>query len=149
LSTSLKKMGCRVEHEKDGIAVTGAKLNAVDVDMSDMPDIVPTLAVVAAFAEGTTKIENVAHLKEKESDRLGSVALELKKMGIKAEADDTGLTITGGKPHGAVINTYDDHRMAMSFAVAGLIVPDMQIMDERCVEKSFPDFWDVFERMYA
>jgi 3-phosphoshikimate 1-carboxyvinyltransferase len=145
----LEKMGCRVEHEKDGIAVTGAKLNAVNVDMSDMPDIVPTLAVVAAFAEGTTKIENVAHLKEKESDRLGSVAHELNKMGIKAEANDTGLIVTGGRPHGAVINTYDDDRMAMSFAVAGLIVPDIQIMDERCVEKSFPDFWDVFERLYA
>lgn len=145
----LEKMGCRVEHEEDGIAVTGGELSAVDVDMSDMPDIVPTLAVVASFAEGTTRIINVAHLKEKESDRLGSVALELKKMGVEAKAHDTGLDITGGIPHGADIHTYNDHRMAMSFAVAGLVVPDIQIMDERCVEKSFPNFWDVFERLYV
>lgn len=145
----LKEMGCRVEHEPDGIAVTGAGLRAVDADMSDMPDIVPTLAVVAAFAEGTTTIRNVAHLRDKESDRLGSVAAELKRMGIRAEADDNGLTVQGGQPRGAVIRTYDDHRMAMSFAVAGLVVPDIQIMDERCVEKSFPDFWDVLERLYA
>jgi len=70
-------------------------------------------------------------------------------MGIEAKAHDTGLAITGGSPHGADIHTYNDHRMAMSFAVAGLVVPDIQIMDERCVEKSFPNFWDVFERLYA
>jgi 3-phosphoshikimate 1-carboxyvinyltransferase len=145
----LEKMGCGVEHEKDGIAVTGGDLCAVDVDMSDMPDIVPTLAVVASFARGTTNIKNVAHLKEKESDRLGSVAFELKKMGIEAKANDTGLSITGGRPHGADIHTYKDHRMAMSFAIAGLVVPDIRIMDEMCVEKSFPNFWDVFERLYA
>jgi 3-phosphoshikimate 1-carboxyvinyltransferase len=145
----LEKMGCRVEHEEDGIIVKGEHLSAVTVDMSDMPDMVPTLAVVAAFAEGTTRIDNVPHLKAKESDRLGSVAVELQKMGINAEADDTGLTVTGGIPKGAIIQTYDDHRMAMSFAIAGLIVPGIQIMDEQCVEKSFPNFWDVFERLYA
>jgi len=144
----LEAMGCQVAHERDGIAVTGDKLSAIEVDMADMPDIVPTLAVVAAFAKGTTVIKNVAHLKAKESDRLGSVVTELKKMGIDATATDSDIIIRGGRPAGAEINTYNDHRIAMSFAIAGLVVPGILIRDEKCVEKSFPDFWNVFEGLY-
>ena len=144
----LEKMGCNVSYENDGIAVSGGKLSAVEVDMADMPDIVPTLAVVAAFAKGVTVIKNVAHLKNKESDRLEAVAAELLKMGINAYSNDSGLVITGGIPKGAAIDTYNDHRIAMSFAVAGLMVPDMHIKNETCVEKSFPDYWDVFNGLY-
>ncbi len=144
----LEEMGCKVFHENDGIAVKGNKLSAIEVDMANMPDIVPTLAVVAAFARGTTVIKNVAHLREKESDRLGSVATELSKMGIEANTTENGLVIKGGKPVGAEIDTYNDHRIAMSFAVAGLVVPSIKIKDEKCVEKSFPEFWSVFERLY-
>jgi 3-phosphoshikimate 1-carboxyvinyltransferase len=145
----LKSMGCSVFHEDDGIAVQGGgRLSAVTVDMSSMPDIVPTLAVVASFAEGTTEITNVAHLKEKECDRLGCVATELIKMGVDARATDSGLIIKGGPHRGAEIETYDDHRMAMSFAIAGLKVPDVTILDEGCVKKSFPNYWDVFEGLY-
>jgi len=147
-SEVLEKMGCTVQQEPDGITITGGKLSAVEVDMSDMPDIVPTLAVVAAFAEGTTRITNVAHLKEKESDRLGCVAAELNRMGIDAVANDSGLDITGGKPRGASIKTYDDHRMAMSFSIAGLVVPGVSIQNEDCVGKSFPDYWKVFQGLY-
>jgi 3-phosphoshikimate 1-carboxyvinyltransferase len=117
--------------------------------MSDMPDMVPTLAVVAAFAKGTTVIKNVGHLKAKESDRLGSVVKELSKIGIDASCGETGMEIKGGRPHGAEIDTYGDHRMAMSFALAGLKIPGIVIRDERCVEKSFPDFWNVFESLYC
>jgi 3-phosphoshikimate 1-carboxyvinyltransferase len=145
----LEKMGCNVSHESDGIAVTGAKLNGVTVDMESMPDVVPTLAVVASFAEGTTTITNVAHLKEKECDRLNCVAIELIKMGIDARATDSGLIIRGGSHVGAEIETYDDHRMAMCFAIAGLRVPDVKIKDEMCVKKSFPNYWDVFEGLYS
>ena len=99
-------------------------------------------------AEGTTRITNVAHLKEKESDRLGCVAMELNKMGVQAIATDSGLEITGGQPKAAEINTYDDHRIAMSFAVAGLFVPGVKILDEKVVAKSFPDFWERFEKLY-
>ena len=148
LARVLQSMGCSIFYEDDGIAVKGGELSAIEVDMSDMPDTVPTLAVVAAFAKGTTVITNVAHLKEKESDRLGSVARELNKMGIKATAFDSGLTIKGGKPLGAKIDTYNDHRIAMCFAIAGLKVPGVVIKDEKCVEKSFPNFWEVFERLY-
>ncbi|MDY6822536.1 MAG: 3-phosphoshikimate 1-carboxyvinyltransferase [Thermodesulfobacteriota bacterium] len=144
----LSQMGCRVTQDKDGVAVTGGDLSAVTVDMADMPDVVPTLAVVAAFAKGTTRIYNVAHLKAKESDRLSAVANELTKMGISAACEDDGLFITGGSPHGAEIETYDDHRIAMSFAVAGLRVSGISIRNEQCVEKSFPDYWDVFDSLY-
>ncbi len=144
----LEAMGCKIFHDKDGIAVSGGPISAVEVDMADMPDIVPTLAVVAAFAKGTTIIRNVAHLKAKESDRLTAVVNELSKMDIKASCTDTGLAINGGRPCGAVIDTYGDHRIAMSFALAGLRIPGIVIKDERCVEKSFPDFWNVLERLY-
>jgi 3-phosphoshikimate 1-carboxyvinyltransferase len=144
----LEYMGCKISYETDGISVTGGPLSAVTADMADMPDMVPTLAVVAAFAEGTTKIENVAHLKAKESDRLGSVVHELSKMGIVASCSDTGMKIKGGSPKGTKIDTYGDHRMAMSFAIAGLNVPGIVIMDENCVEKSFPEFWNVFEGLH-
>jgi 3-phosphoshikimate 1-carboxyvinyltransferase len=116
--------------------------------MADMPDMVPTLAVVAAFARGTTVIQNVAHLKAKESDRLGSVVQELSKMGIRASCSHAGMMVAGGKPHGSEIDTYGDHRMAMSFSLAGLNVPGVMIKDEMCVEKSFPNFWEVFQKLY-
>jgi len=144
----LEQMGCRVEREDDGIAVTGGALKAVTVDMGHMPDVVPTLAVVAAFAVGTTVIRNVAHLRAKECDRLSAVARELDKMGIETRALDNELHIVGGAPHGAEIETYDDHRMAMSFAVAGLKVPGIRILDPGCVAKSFPNYWEVFEQLY-
>jgi 3-phosphoshikimate 1-carboxyvinyltransferase len=150
----LESMGCSASHEKDGIAVSGKTLSPIEVDMADMPDIVPTLAVVAAFAEGTTVIKNVAHLRAKESDRLEAVSRELSKIGIKATATDNTLIVKGGHPVGkesgrAFIETYNDHRIAMSFAVAGLVVPGIVIRDEQCVEKSFPDFWNIFKGLYA
>ncbi len=145
----LKSMGCDVSYESDGISVTGKKLQAIEVDMGDMPDMVPTLAVVAAFAKGKTVISNVEHLKAKESDRLGSVVAELRKMGVDAFCDDSKMVISGGQmPNGADILTYDDHRMAMSFAIAGILVPGISIEDENCVGKSFPNFWEVFKGMY-
>ena len=109
--------------------------------------MVPTLAVVADFCYGTTNIMNVGHLKEKESDRLGAVVTELSKMGIVARCTDADLIVKGGRPEGALIDTYDDHRIAMSFSIAGLRIPDMAISDEKCVEKSFPKFWDVLESL--
>jgi 3-phosphoshikimate 1-carboxyvinyltransferase len=105
--------------------------------------------VVAAFAMGTTVIKNVSHLKSKESDRLAAVVCELGKMGVDARCSDDELIVTGGAPHGAEIETYGDHRIAMSFAVAGLGAGGTIIRDEGCVEKSFPNFWRVFEGLYG
>ena len=144
----LEKMGCSVSHVADGITVHGGKLTAIEVDMADMPDLVPTLAVIAAFAKGTTVIKNVGHLKAKESNRLDAVSTELYKMGITTKVYDEKLVINGGKPHKAKIDTYNDHRIAMSFAIAGLVVPGIVIRDEKCVEKSFPEFWNVFKGLY-
>jgi 3-phosphoshikimate 1-carboxyvinyltransferase len=149
LAEVFEQMGCRVEHAPDGIAVTGGSLRAVDADMGHMPDMVPTLAVAAAFAQGETVLRNVAHLRAKESDRLAAVSRELGKMGIKAECGADELRILGGRPHGATIDTYDDHRIAMSFAVAGLATPGVSIIDPGCVAKSFPNFWDVLEQLYS
>jgi 3-phosphoshikimate 1-carboxyvinyltransferase len=140
----LESMGCQSVQEKDGIRVKGGALAAIHADMADIPDMVPTLAVVAAFAKGTTVIQNVAHLKEKESNRLAAVVQELNRMGIKASCTEDGMVITGGTPHGTAIETYNDHRIAMSFAMAGLVAPGIDIQNPVCVEKSFPNFWEVF-----
>ena len=143
----LEKMGCKIIFENDGISAKGGFLSGIEADMSDMPDMVPTLAVVASFAKGTTVIKNVGHLKEKESDRLSAVVNELSKTGIEAKSTGTDLVIKGGASRGAEIETYNDHRIAMSFAIAGLKVPGIFIKDEKCVEKSFPDFWKVLETL--
>jgi 3-phosphoshikimate 1-carboxyvinyltransferase len=142
------RMGCTVTHEVDGIRVGGGPLKAVEVDMGNMPDMVPTLSVVAAFARGTTVIRNVAHLRSKESDRLAAVSRELSKMGIDTTVGPDELRIVGGTARGAAIETYNDHRIAMSFAVAGLRAPGTAIANPSCVGKSFPDFWEVFEGLY-
>jgi 3-phosphoshikimate 1-carboxyvinyltransferase len=144
----LKKMGCQIIEESDIIGVRGGPLVAVEADMADMPDVVPTLAVVSAFASGTTILKNVAQLQDKESNRLAAVVNELSKMGIDARYHDHALIIHGGQPRGAKIETYNDHRIAMSFAVAGLKVSGVSIKDESCVGKSFPEFWEVFDGLY-
>lgn len=148
----LARMGCEIEQTDAGIAVTGPEaLEGIEVDMGDMPDVAPTLAVVAAFAEGTTIIDNIAHLRIKECDRLSAVVSELRKLGAEVEEEPARMIIHGKRGgsnlHGAEIATYNDHRMAMSFAVAGLRIPGVRIADEQCVVKSFPDFWERFGRM--
>jgi 3-phosphoshikimate 1-carboxyvinyltransferase len=145
----LGAMGCRIERSPEGITVHGGPLRAVEADMGDLPDAVPTLAVVAAYARGTTRIRNVGHLRQKESDRLEAVVSELRKMKIAARCDAGSLVVVGGRPEGARIDTYQDHRMAMSFALAGLKTPGVAIRDEGCVRKSFPGFWRVFDRLYG
>jgi 3-phosphoshikimate 1-carboxyvinyltransferase len=143
----LEQMGCRLESSENGLILQGGVLQAVQVDMSTMPDLVPTLAVVAAFAQGETIISGVPHLRHKESDRLQAVATELAKTGITVSETTDGLAILGGQPHGALIETYNDHRIAMSFSLVGLKVPGIVIADENCVAKSFPDFWKYFDSL--
>lgn len=143
----LERLGCRVSFGEAGLTVAGGPLQGVEVDMSTMPDLVPTLGILAAFAKGDTVITGVAHLRHKESDRLAAVATELQKMGVSARETADGLIITGGQPRGAAIDTYQDHRVAMSFAVAGLQAPGTVIKDPNCVAKSFPEFWDFFAKL--
>ena len=146
----LETLGCSVIWEKNRVELAGRELHWGDrvFDLGDMPDMVPTLAVLAALRPGRTVIENVAHLRLKESDRLSALATELGKTGIPVEERKDGLIITGGQPHGAEIETYNDHRIAMSFAVLGLAVPGMSIRNPACVSKSFPGFWGELEKLY-
>ena len=147
----LARMGCNVIQAGRGITVEGSnRLEGISVDMGDMPDVVPTLAVVAAFAEGVTEISNIAHLRIKECDRLHAVVTELSRLGVRVEEFDDRMVIHGDGGHtlhGAEIETYNDHRMAMSMAVAGLRVAGVRIKEEGCVVKSFPDFWDYFSKL--
>ena len=139
----LKKMGCDIKTEPQSVTVQGPRqLKGIEVDMGDSPDVVQTLAVLAAFSQGTTHIKNISHLRHKESDRIGDTAGELRKLGAQVSQTTHSLTITGGSPlRGAVIETHDDHRLAMSFALAGLKVPDIKINHPEVVGKSFPSFW--------
>jgi 3-phosphoshikimate 1-carboxyvinyltransferase len=140
----LLRMGCRVSGGDHSVEVVGGELNGVEVDMKIMPDTVPTVAVVAAFARGETRILHVDHLRYKETDRLASLGTELSKMGIETRQEKEAFVIRGGKPRGAEIETYNDHRMAMAFAVAGLRAPGTVIRDPDCVGKSMPAFWTLF-----
>lgn len=144
----LERMGCGVTRGSDWIEVLGGELHGIQIDMNEMPDLVPTLAVTAAFARGRTVIQNIGHLRFKESDRIHALAAELGKMGIRVNEGEDGLEVEGGKPQGAEIETYDDHRMAMSFAIAGLGVPGVKIKGERCVDKSFPEFWETLQKLH-
>lgn len=142
-------MGCRVEKGPEGVRVSGpapGRLAGIDIDMGKWPDVVPTLAVVASFAQGATRITNVEHLRIKETDRLHAMAMELGRIGVDIREERDGLVIRGNSEfHGAEIQTYDDHRIAMSFAVVSLKVPGIKVLDPECVQKSFPAFWDVWE----
>ena len=143
----LEKMGCSVTRGKDWIEVLGGELRGIEMDMNEMPDLVPTLVITAALAQGKTVIQNIGHLRLKESDRIHALAAELSKMGIRVREGEDWLEIEGGKPHGAEIETYEDHRLAMSFAIAGLVIPGVKINGERCVNKSFPEFWETLQKL--
>jgi 3-phosphoshikimate 1-carboxyvinyltransferase len=143
----LMKMGCEVEWKDHSVILrSDGKLHGVDVDLNRMPDTVPTLAVVAMFADSPTVIRNVANLRIKECDRISALNSELTKLGAGVEEYPDGLKIypkPAYKP--ALINTYNDHRMAMAFAMAGLLIDRVVIENPSCVSKSFPDFFSVFE----
>jgi 3-phosphoshikimate 1-carboxyvinyltransferase len=139
----LERMGCTVTGQ-DGVTVQGpGRLQSPGVvDMNRLPDGVMTLAVLAALARGETRIVNVANLRIKESNRLAALVAELQRIGIEAEELADGIRIQGGEPHGADIETYADHRMAMSFAILGARVPGIRIGTPECVSKSYPTFFE-------
>jgi 3-phosphoshikimate 1-carboxyvinyltransferase len=139
----LEQMGCCIESGKNWVEVTGANLASGEwtLNLGDMPDMVPTVSILAAFRPGRTAITNVAHLRIKESNRLAAMVAELNRIGIDASELPDGLVIEGGVSHAANIETYNDHRIAMSFAIASLLTPGIEIADKKCVDKSFPGFW--------
>lgn len=149
LLSIFEKLGCKVKSGESWVDVSGDSLAKGDFtfDLNDMPDMVPTLAVLAAFRNGRTVISNVAHLRIKESNRLAALVTELNRTGIEAVEMPDGLVIQGGKMHPAKIKTYNDHRMAMSFGIAGLIATGIEISDKKCVDKSFPAFWEELRKI--
>lgn len=143
----LAQLGCRVEECEAGITVHGGKLHGVDVDMNDISDTVMTLGAVACFAEGPTTIRNVGHIRHKETDRIAALATELRKLGAEVEERDDGLTIHPRPLRGCAVDTYNDHRMAMSLALVGLKVPNVVIRNPGCVAKTYPEFWQDLEKL--
>lgn len=143
----LAAMGCAIAEGPGWIEARGGSLRGIDIDLNAMPDMAQTLAVTALFAEGPTRIRNVSNLRLKECDRITATATELRKLGATVEEFEDGLEIAPGTPRGAAIDTYDDHRMAMSFALAGLRTPGVTIRDAECVSKTFPDFFDRFRAL--
>jgi 3-phosphoshikimate 1-carboxyvinyltransferase len=142
------QMGAHVVQEATRTTVTGgATLRGVEVNMANLSDVAQTLAVVAPFAETPTRITGIGFIRNKETDRIGAVVRELGKLGIRAVEEDDGYTIYPGTPKGAEITTYEDHRMAMSFALIGLRVPGVTILDPKCTSKTFPEYFDVLGRL--
>ena len=139
----LEKMGCAVEKGDDYIEVRGpAQLRGVDVDMNAISDTVMTLAAIAPFADSPTTIRNIGHIRHKETDRIHAIVTELRRLGVAVEEQEDSVTIQPkSELRAAQIETYDDHRMAMSFAITGLISPGVEILDPGCVAKTFPDFF--------
>ncbi len=143
---ALARMGCAVTEWPDALTVTAGPLRGVDLDMNAISDTVMTLAAVACFADGPTTIRNVAHIRHKETDRLAALATELRKFGAAVTESADGLVIVPGALAGATVDTYDDHRLAMSLALVGLRVPGVVVNDPGCVAKTYPGYWRDLER---
>ena len=143
----LRQMGCQVAFEERGIRVTGAALSGGEFNMNGISDTVQTLSAVALFANSPTTIRGVAHIRHKETDRIGDLARELRKLGASVDEFDDGLRITPGPLQPAEIDTYNDHRMAMSLTLVGLRSPGVVIRDPSCTAKTYPDYFADLERV--
>jgi 3-phosphoshikimate 1-carboxyvinyltransferase len=143
----LQEMGASVAMRENGTQLSGGALRGLEVDMNKISDCVMTLAAVACFADGPTTIRNVGHIRYKETDRLKALATELRRVGAQVEEFSDGLRITPRTLRGAVIETYNDHRMAMSMAIIGLKVPGIVIRNPGCVAKTYPSFFDDLEKL--
>jgi 3-phosphoshikimate 1-carboxyvinyltransferase len=143
----LERMGCSVSYAADRTTVTGGPLRGIEADMNAISDTVQTLAAVALYAAGPTTITGVAHNRLKETDRIGDLARELRKLGATVEELPDGLRIIPGALRGAPIETYQDHRMAMSMALVGLRTPGVVILNPQCTGKTYPQFFVDLERL--
>jgi 3-phosphoshikimate 1-carboxyvinyltransferase len=146
----LERMGASVERDTHSTSVTGSgTLRGIDVDMSQLSDTAPTVAVVAAFADGPTRVTGIGFIRGKETDRVGNVVTELRRLGIDADEEPDGFTIRPRPLRPATVQTYDDHRMAMAFALAGLRFDGVQVADPGCVAKTFPGYWHLLDELRA
>ncbi len=146
----LERMGAAVERGERSITVVGPApggLEGGEFDLSALPDMAQTLAAVAVFARSATRVTGVGFIRGHETDRIRAVVTELARCGIEADEEDDGFVVHPGLPRPAVVETYDDHRMAMSFALLGLVAPGIAIADPGCVTKTFPDFFARLDRL--
>jgi len=149
----LERMGCGYSCDQSGIEIRGGRLRGLDVDMGEISDCTQTLAVVALFAEEPTRVRGVAHNRFKETDRIGNLAIELRRLGAQIDEHDDGLTIhplpgiRDDSESPIVFETYNDHRMAMSFALLGLRLPGIEIANPACTRKTYPEFWADLESL--
>jgi 3-phosphoshikimate 1-carboxyvinyltransferase len=149
IAFALERMGCGLRAGDDFIELEGRPLTGIDIDMEVMPDTVLSLAMAASQAQGWTRITNIANLRVKECDRIHAIAAELKRLGYTVEESaDSVSVLGGGRLTPALVQTYDDHRVAMSFALLGLLHEGVAIENPKCVGKSFPGFWDELDRFY-
>lgn len=148
----LEELGCTVQDTDAGIEVTGAgngKIKGITVDMKDFSDQTMTLAALAPFAESAVRIENIGHIRLQECDRIHAVATELTRLGIQCKEEETAITIYPGMPKAGIVQTYDDHRIAMSFALIGLKAEGIKIADPMCCKKTFEEYFDILDKLCA
>jgi 3-phosphoshikimate 1-carboxyvinyltransferase len=140
-------MGCAAHRSTDAIEVVGGPLHGIEADFGPISDTAQTIAAVAAFAEGPTRITGIGFIRRKETDRIAAVVTELRRAGVDAVEEHDGFLVHPGPLRSATVQTYDDHRMAMSFALLGLRSPGIAIAEPACVAKTFPDYFRVIETM--
>ena len=144
----LRRLGCEIAETKAGVRVTGSgRYAGIDADMNDCSDQTMTLAALAPFASSPTTIRNVGHIRHQESNRITATLTELRRMGIRCEETDDGMTIYPGTPKPALVETYDDHRMAMAFSLIGLRAEGIRIANPPCVSKTFENYFNLFETL--
>ena len=146
---ALAEMGCEVKCRSDAITVKGGPLRGINIDMNAISDTAQTLACVAVFADGPSRISRIGHIRHKETDRIAALATELRRLGLKVDDEHDALTVHPGPITPARIETYDDHRMAMSFALIGLKVPGIEIADPGCTAKTYPGFFEDLNKLTA
>jgi 3-phosphoshikimate 1-carboxyvinyltransferase len=143
----LADVGAEVSFDAEGVRVVGRELRGVDRDFADISDTFLTAAVLAPFASSPSFIRGIGHTRRQETDRVGAVASELRRLGVDVREHPNALEIHPSIPHGGEVETYDDHRMAMSFALIGLRVPGIRIRNPGCVRKTFPDYFQTLEAL--
>ena len=143
----LKEIGVSLTTGRNSVIVRQSELRAINADLTDCIDLLPTLAVLAAVAKGTSEFTGIERARIKESDRVTAVTEGLQRMGIKVKNNPDRLSITGGKLKGATIDSKNDHRIAMSFSLLGSMVGNTVIEHAECVAKTYPEFWDVFKNL--
>jgi len=137
----MQKMGARLSVRRSSVMVQRSLLHGINADLTDCIDLLPTLGVLAAIADGESQFSGIKGARLKESNRVEALSQELQKMGIRVREDENVITIFGGHPRGAVIDSHSDHRMTMAFGILGTAIGDTSITGAESVEKTYPDFW--------